>query len=189
MSTLIAKDTTYNANQDIQEENKKLKIRLNRKINGQKQQADLKKLIGDKIYYKLLSLGGIILDSDGCVVKFDIWNGDCMLYKYELKKLSFMIKDLRSLPNLKYINLRSTNIKGNIDDLNSLSMLTYINLNHTGVIGDIAHLKSLSKLEYIYLFETCVSGDPKLIKEMPKFKDAWLDSGLVVVGFSDDDDE
>ena len=196
MSTLIAKDTAYNAFQDIQESykklvesNKKLKIRLNRKINGQKQQANLKKLIGDKIYYKLLLLEGIILDSDGCVVKFDIWNGDCMLYKCERKQLSFRIKELKILPNLKYINLNCTNIKGNIYDLKSLPKLTKIYLSHTGVTGDIAQLKSLSNLENISVYNTGVSGDPKLIKEMPKFKDIWLDSELVVLELSDDDDE
>ena len=171
MSTLIAKDTTYNAIQDIQEENKKLKIRLNRKINGQKQQAYLKNLIGDKIYYKLLLLGGIILDRDGRVVKFGIWDengeGYCMLYKYELKKLSFMIKDLRSLPNLKYINLECTNIKGNIYDLKSLPKLTGINLSCTDVTGNIERLKTLPNLTQISLYCTNVRGKIEHLKTLP----------------------
>ena len=203
----------YKAIQELEESEKKLKIRLKRKTDGEEQQSNLKRLIGDKLYYKLMWKGGIILDSDGRVVKFGIWHedgeGDCMLYKYERKELSFMIKDLWSLPNLTYIDLSNTGIRGDIADLKLLRNLTVIDIQNTGIIGNIktlkwlrkltdiwlcntgvtgniAHLKSLPNLTYLYLEYTGVSGEAKAFKELPKFNDIWL-RGVVIRSRYDDE--
>lgn len=213
MAVLTVKDKVYKAIQDLEESEKKLKIRLKRKTDGENQQSYLKGLIGDKIYYKLKCNGGIKLDSDGRVVKFGIWHedgdGDCMLYKYERKKLSFMIKDLWLLPNLTYIDLSDTGIRGDIADLKLLHNLTVIDIQNTGIIGNIktlkwlrkltdiwlcntgvtgniAQLKSLPNLTYLYLADTGVSGEAKAFKDRNLIADIWF-RGVVILEAEDEE--
>ena len=169
----------------MEESYKKMNIRLKRKIAGEKQQAFLKELIGSKIYYKLMENGGIVLDGDGRVVEFRVWVKDSddlqdnLLYKYELKQLSFNIEKLKSLPKLTEIDLYNTRVFGDIIHLKSLPKLDRIDLWGTGVYGDIAHLKSLRNLTMIDLRYTGVTGNIKHLKSLPKLTEIYLnDTGV-----------
>ena len=198
MSTVIAKDTTYNVFQDIQVSYKKLvesnnkleetytKInkRLKRKINGEKQQSFLTALIGTKIYYKLRENEGIVLDGDGRVVEFRVFDKDDnnLLEDGERKQLTFDIEKLKSLRNLTTVYLDETGVTGDIEHLKTLPNLTEIYFNKTGVTGNIENLKSLSNLTEIGLHETGVTGNIENLKSLPKL--TWI--GLYSTGVTGD---
>ena len=197
MSTLIAKDTTYNtfqeyiqeykklvesnnkleeSNKNLEGSNKNLKKRLKRKINGEKQQSFLTALIGTKIYYKLRENEGIVLDGDGRVVEFRVFDKDNnnLLKDIERKQLTFDIEKLKSLPNLTTVDLDETGVTGDIEHLKTLTNLTEIGLHETGVTGNIKHLKTLLNLTFINLSNTIVTGDIIHLKTLPKMT-AWIE--------------
>ncbi len=138
--------------------------------------AILKKIIGLSIYNKLIKNGGIMLDGDGNVVEFRMWDkhSNNLLDDDERKQLIFDIAHLKSLPNLTYIDLSCTGVTGDIKNLKSLPKLTEINIYDTGVTGNIVHLESLPNLTEISLGCTGVTGNIAHLKSLPKLTEIWL---------------
>ena len=116
--------------------------------------AILKKKIGLHIYNKLVKNGGIVLDRDGNVVKFN--NGLRLLNTKEREQFTFDIENLKSLPKLTYIDLTEGYVEGDIAHLESVPNLTVIKLYDTHVYGEIKHLNSLVNLTEISMFSTRV---------------------------------
>jgi hypothetical protein len=75
----------------------------------------LNNLIDTKLYDTLLNNQGIVLDNEGHVVKFLVYKDDWLLQRGERIKLTFDIKDLKSLQNLTVISLNNTDVTGNIE--------------------------------------------------------------------------
>ena len=84
------------------------------KSNAPRQQAHLKNLIGATLYDKLVAKGGIVLDGDGHVVEFRVYDkdGNRLLEDDERKQLTCDIAHLKSLLNLTVIYFSDTGVSG-----------------------------------------------------------------------------
>ena len=84
------------------------------KSNAPRQQPHLKNLIGATLYDKLVAKGGIVLDGDGHVVEFRVYDkdGSRLLEDDERKQLTCDIAHLKSLLNLTKIHLYNAGVSG-----------------------------------------------------------------------------
>lgn len=77
-----------------------------------------------------------------------------VLKKKEKKQLNFNIHKLIQYPSLNYIDLKDTNVHGNIIMLTCLPYITHINLNGTEVYGNRSVYLLMPRLKYIDMDNT-----------------------------------
>ena len=70
-----------------------------------------------------------------------------------------LAKEFRGLRALASLNLRDTNVTGNLDVLKESTALRYLRLQNTRIAGDLQSLAKVTGLWRLYLRGTLVSGD------------------------------